>query len=154
MAKPTGLTRIAEPLPKLLVRAHGVVREPLAEHAAVAAIGVATAVLAEGGGVGLAVEQAVGDREGHHGVVGEAAVRLEQGEFGALDVGPLVDRADDVPGDRGDHEERILAFAARKSPPAAPSRRWGFVVGGRLLPAGVGGELERSVGLAPVPCDM
>ena len=54
------------------------------------------------------MEEAVGQGDGQHRVVGEPAERVEERELGRLDGPGLVDRADDVPGDGTEHREFSL----------------------------------------------
>jgi hypothetical protein len=75
------------------------------------------------------VEQAVGQGDGQHRVVGEAAAGVEEREVGRLDVDVLVDRPDDVSGDSAQHGDLPAsnldatptyhsAWFARATPPA------------------------------------
>ena len=49
------------------------------------------------------MHQAVSQGDREHRVVGEPAAGVEEREIGRLDGEGLVDRADDVPGDRSEH---------------------------------------------------
>ena len=100
------------------------------EGAAVARVRVAAAVGAEGVGVGEPVHHAVGDGEGHHRVVGEAAPRLEEGEGRVLGAGPFVDGpVTTAAGDPAGNQAVAGTFAALLAAPvhAADAKRPNFV---------------------------
>jgi hypothetical protein len=97
---------------------------PVGEHQAVAASGITPAVTFEERGEISSLQEGVGDRDRAHGVVGEGGARTEQREVLGLDRVELVDRSDDVAGDRTEHrgppDERPAALPAD---PASRERR-------------------------------
>ena len=76
---------------------------PLVERAAVASVWVSPVVLLQKPDEGGTVHQAVSQGDREHRVVSEPAAGVEEREIGRLDGEGLVDRADDVPGDRSEH---------------------------------------------------
>jgi hypothetical protein len=70
------------------------------ESAAIVPAGVAAPVILEEAGEVAALQDAVRDSDRAHGVIGEEDAVAEQREILGLDPIPLVDRADDVAGDR------------------------------------------------------
>jgi len=78
-------------------------KRPLNEGSTIPGVGVGLKIVVEFGGKAFTRHYAICYRDGEHGIVGKATLRVEQREVRALDWRPLVHRPDHIPGNRADH---------------------------------------------------